>query len=100
MNNSVFNKIFIKFLKDNNAYAKFIHAFRIFNYRRNKSVKDLSLKQILKQRGHYSPRDIFLDDVIISWTSAPYDFWRDLDEKWLKFYKKNKIYTKYYKISD
>lgn len=100
MNNSVFNKIFIKFLKDNNAYTQFVHAFRLFNYNRNKNIKDLSLKKILTQRGYSTPRDIFLDDIIISWRGVSYDFWKDLDDKWLKFYKKNKIYTNYYKKSD
>ena len=100
MNNTVFNKIFIKFLKDNNAYTQFMHAFRVFNSSRNKSIKDLSLKKILKQRGYATPRDILLDDIIISWHGEPYDFWQNLDAKWLNFYIKNKIYTKYYKNSD
>lgn len=100
MNNTVFNKIFIKFLKDNNAYTQFVHAFRAYNSRRNKSIKDLSLKKILKQRGYSTPRDILLDDIIISWRGEPYDFWQNLDDKWLNFYRKNKIYTKYYKNSD
>lgn len=100
MNNTVFNKIFIKFLKDNNAYTQFMHAFRTFNSYRNKSVKGLSLKKILRQRGFSTPRDILLDDIIISWDGAPIDYWQNLDAKWLNFYRKNKIYTKYYKNSD
>ena len=69
-------------------------------YNRNKNIKDLSLKKILTQRGYSTPRDIFLDDIIISWRGVSYDFWRDLDDKWLKFYRKNKIYTNYYRNSD
>ena len=81
MNNTNILKLFIKFLKSNNAYNKFLYNLKIQSHYRCDDYKkpDYYVKNMICQK----PQMII--NYAFSWSSTKetYIFWRDLHFKWL-----------------
>ncbi len=100
-NNTTFNQIFLRFLKMNNIYHSFMFKHKQLCNRCGKKMIDFNGESsICKQIKHFhllTPRDIFLNGFLISWSYGEQDIWTDIDKKWYNFYYKHRLYTKYVK---
>ena len=98
--NKMVFQLFLRFLKVNGIYQKYMLAHK--NCCKYRDLPSLKLKtdninDIMKRYNISTIRDLFLHGYVIYWNPSEGDFWHSLDIKWLNFYYKNKIYSKYIK---
>lgn len=93
-------QLFLRFLKVNGVYQKYMLAHK--NCCKYRDLPSLKLKtdkvsDIIRRYGISTLRDLFLHGYVIHWNPNENDFWHALDIEWYNFYYKNKIYSKYIK---
>lgn len=95
-----FYQVFLRFLKSNNIYDKFLIAHKrccCKNGIKKIDLIDDSLDDIMKRYNLTTLRDLFLHNHMIYWDIKEENFWFEFDYRWYTFYYKNKIYTYFVK---
>lgn len=93
-------QVFLRFLKINGVYYKFM-----LSHKKCCKIRDLpslnfktdNINDIIERYDVSTIRDIFLHGYVVYWEPSDEKFWVELDQLWYKFYYKNKIYSNYIK---